>query len=235
MRKYKLVLICFVLLCALSVGAGVIFKSRYKTYDKAYLETNLATDVVLVNAIDEFYQNQARYDAGAILNNDVYKAVIIDKKIYGDSVVAVAQIEKTYAGNKQAGDIIEIMENVRLNMLDGMTFRSNDYLDPGLVNGDEYILVLQPSQYAKGMYDLAYKDFSYLRIAEGYVDSYVGMYQSLLPFDENGHTYLYYVDPEMDVSVVESYYGPGSMEGIVSKLNAAGQAMYAKLIELANS
>ena len=231
-QKYKLVFIAFIIFCILAVGIGFFFKSRYKTYDEEYLNNNLATDVALINAIDDFYQNSTNYNAEYILDNDVYKVTIIDKKIYGSTVVSSARINQVYAGDKKVDDIIEIKENVRLDMQGETVLKSCDYLDAGFVKDDDYIVVLKPSEYALDMYDLAYKEFSYLRLSDGYVDTYVDMYQTIMPYDENGNTYLYYMNPDIDIALIETFYGQNTMDNLVEEFNNAGKAMYDKLIEL---
>ena len=232
MRRYKLVFITFIIFCILAVGIGFFFKSRYKTYDEEYLNNNLATDVALINAIDDFYQNSTNYNAEYILSNDVYKVTIIDKKIYGSTVVSSARINQVYAGDKQVNDIIEIKENIRLDMQGETVLKSCDYLDAGFVKDDDYVVVLKPSEYALDMYDLAYKEFSYLRLSDGYVDAYVDMYQTIMPYDENGNTYLYYMNPDIDIALIEAFYGQNTMDNLAEEFNNAGKAMYDKLIEL---
>ncbi|MCI5773452.1 MAG: hypothetical protein MR210_02715 [Erysipelotrichaceae bacterium] len=236
MRKYKLALLCFVILCVLALGMGFIFKGRYKTYDKAYLASNLTTDGAFINVIDGYFQNPRIYDASGILQHEVYKVEIVDKKIYGGSVVSVAKVNHVYAGAKSVGDTIEIKENVRLDMIGDAVVRSTDFLDPGFVDGDEYIMALKPSEYGKELYDLAYDNFSYLRLADNYVEAYVDMYSPLQPYDENGNTILYYLKPDIDTSMIAAFYGPDSNgDDIVDKINSDGKAMYEKFMELANN
>lgn len=224
MRKYRFVIITFVITIVLTVATGFLMKDKYVYIDSSQLSAINNGKVSYITILDYYNKLLDLKNQSA----EIIRVRVTDKIVENNIVLAEAELLENYTNIYELKNEIKFIENASIASNGQEYICISDTSDVITTVGNEYVLAIVPSKYGKGYYDLAYPNASVMKVSSSgsYQMNYINDNVDLIE-DIDGVTQLYMIDENMDFSTYDSFTNTNSKDMVI-EVNSFIMEMYNK-------